>query len=111
MVVSRRLEVAARWRGVRLQGYSRDSFARYRSTTPSWRYEIIAPGFKYNLTDIASAIGIHQLRRVEEMHARRAAIVAQYDAAFVGLLCVPPPQPEPGDVHAWHLYVVQLGED
>ncbi len=111
MVVTRNSAIAARCRVMRLHGISRDSFDRYRSTTPSWRYEIIAPGFKYNLTDIASAIGIHQLRRVEEMHARRAAIVAQYDAAFVGLPCVPPPQPEPGDVHAWHLYVVQLGED
>ncbi len=111
MVVTRDSAIAARCRVMRLHGISRDSFDRYRSTTPSWQYEIVAPGFKYNLTDIASAIGIHQLRRVGDMHARRAEIAALYDAAFVDLPCLLPPQPEPGDVHAWHLYVLQLGPE
>jgi dTDP-4-amino-4,6-dideoxygalactose transaminase len=108
MIVTRDASVAERCRVMRLHGISRDSFDRYRSTTPAWHYEVIAPGFKYNLTDIASALGIHQLRRVEAMQATRAKIAARYDDAFRAFPCILPPQAEAGDVHAWHLYVLQL---
>jgi dTDP-4-amino-4,6-dideoxygalactose transaminase len=108
MIVTRDDDIAARCKVMRLHGISRDSFDRYRSLTPAWQYEIVAPGFKYNLTDIASAIGIHQLRRVEAMRGRRAQIAARFDAAFAGLPCVLPPHAEPGDVHAWHLYALRL---
>jgi dTDP-4-amino-4,6-dideoxygalactose transaminase len=111
MIVTRDPDLAARCRVMRLHGISRDSFDRYRSKIPAWQYEIIAPGFKYNLTDIASALGIHQLRRIGEMHARRTEIAARYDAGFADLPCALPPQPEPGDTHAWHLYVLRLGTD
>ena len=111
MVVTRDPAIAARCRVMRLHGISRDSFDRYRSKTPAWQYEIIAPGFKYNLTDIASALGIHQLRRVEAMQARRAQVVAEYDGAFADLPCILPPHAEPGDVHSWHLYATQITDD
>jgi dTDP-4-amino-4,6-dideoxygalactose transaminase len=111
MIVTRDPDIAARCKVMRLHGISRDSFDRYRSTKPAWQYEIVAPGFKYNLTDIASALGIHQLRRVGEMHQRREEIAEQFDRALAGLPCVLPPHAEAGDVHAWHLYPIQLTKD
>lgn len=111
MIVTRDAKLAERCRVMRLHGMSRNSFDRYRSSTPAWQYEIIAPGFKYNLTDLAAAMGIHQLRRIDEMHARREAIALAYDASFANLPVVLPPHAEAGDVHAWHLYVLQLRPD
>ena len=63
MVVTRDAALAARVKVMRLHGISRDAFDRFTAKVPSWYYEIVAPGFKYNLTDIAAALGIHQLRR------------------------------------------------
>src|SRR5690606_26395500 len=58
MLVTRNSKVAQRCRIMRLHGISRDAFDRYNSTTPSWYYEIVAPGFKYNMSDVAAAMGI-----------------------------------------------------
>jgi dTDP-4-amino-4,6-dideoxygalactose transaminase len=96
---------------MRLHGISRDAFDRFTSTKPSWHYEIVAPGFKYNLTDIASAIGIHQLKKAQQFQERRAEIAATYDDAFGRLPIVLPPKPSAADSHAWHLYVIQLGPE
>jgi dTDP-4-amino-4,6-dideoxygalactose transaminase len=96
---------------MRLHGISRDAFDRFTAKVPSWAYEIVAPGFKYNLTDIAAAIGIHQLQRARGFQQRRAEIAAQYDAAFAGLPLVTPPQPAAGDVHSWHLYAIRLADE
>ena len=111
MVVTRDAALAQRCRVMRLHGISRDAFDRYTSTRPSWQYDVIAPGYKYNLTDIASSIGSHQLRRACEMQVRRADIARQYDEAFADLPLILPPQAPSGDVHAWHLYVLRLTED
>ena len=92
-----------------LHGMSKDAWKRYTSAG-SWYYEVIAPGFKYNLTDIAAAIGIHQLRRAEAFQRRRQAVAERYDAGLAGLPLVLPPQPAAGDRHAWHLYPVRLGD-
>jgi len=110
MVVTRDADLAKRIRVMRLHGISRDAFDRFTAKAPSWYYEIVAPGFKYNLTDIAAAIGIHQLRRAHHFQRRRAQIAAQYDAAFADLPVVLPPHAAPGDTHAWHLYVLRLGD-
>ncbi|KHK56103.1 pyridoxal phosphate-dependent aminotransferase [Ralstonia sp. A12] len=110
MLVTQDPEVAKRARIMRLHGISRDAFDRFTSKTPSWYYEIVAPGFKYNLTDIASAIGIHQLKKAERFHARRQAIAERYDAALKDLPIVCPPHAAAGDIHSWHLYVIQLGD-
>ena len=110
MVVTRDTALAQRVKTMRLHGMSRDAFDRFTAKVPSWYYEIVAPGFKYNLTDIAAALGIHQLRRVREFQQRREAIAAQYDAGLAGLPVVTPPRPPAGDVHAWHLYVLRLGD-
>lgn len=111
MVVTSDPAVAARCRVMRLHGIDRDAFDRFRSERPSWYYEIVAPGFKYNLPDLAAAVGIHQLRRVAAMHARRDVIAARYDEAFADLPVRLPPRPAAGDVHAWHLYVLRLGDE
>jgi dTDP-4-amino-4,6-dideoxygalactose transaminase len=110
MVVTRDPALAKRARTMRLHGISRDAFDRFTARKAAWRYEIVAPGFKYNLTDIAAAIGIHQLRRAREFQQRRQAIAQQFDAAFASLPLVLPPKAPPGDEHAWHLYVVRLGD-
>lgn len=108
MVVTRDAALAKRIKTMRLHGMSRDAFDRFTATVPSWYYEIVAPGFKYNLTDIAAAIGIHQLRRATAFQKRRAALAAQYDAALAGLPVILPPRAPTGDLHAWHLYVLRL---
>ena len=79
MVVVRDDELAKRIKVMRLHGISRDAFDRFTAKVPSWYYEIVAPGFKYNLTDIAAALGIHQLKRAREFQ-QRVAVVAE-DAA------------------------------
>ena len=107
MVVTRNPEVAKRARTMRLHGISRDVFDRYRAGG-AWYYEVVAPGFKYNLTDIAASLGLHQLRRLGEMHASREAIAQRYLAAFADLPLVLPACAAAGDVHAWHLFPVRL---
>ena len=110
MVVTRSEALAQRMKTMRLHGMSRDAFDRFTSKVPSWYYEIVAPGFKYNLTDIAAAIGIHQLKRAHAFQQRRAAVAAWYGQALAGLPLLLPPQPPWGEVHSWHLYVVRLGD-
>ena len=108
MIVTRDDKLAARMRTMRLHGMSRDAFDRFTSTVPSWYYEIVAPGFKYNLTDIAAALGIHQLRRAGEFRAKREAIAAAFTRGFDGLPLLAPPEAPPGETHAWHLYAPRL---
>jgi dTDP-4-amino-4,6-dideoxygalactose transaminase len=110
MLVTRDAALAERARVMRLHGMSRDAFDRFTAKVPSWYYEIVAPGFKYNLTDIAAALGIHQLQRVRGFQQRRAQIAARYDAAFADLPVLTPPRPAAGDLHAWHLYALRLGD-
>lgn len=111
MLVTRDTALAQRARTMRLHGMNRDAFDRFTAKVPSWYYEVVAPGFKYNLTDIAAAVGIHQLRRVRGFQARRTALAARYRELLAGLPLVLPPEPAAGDVHSWHLYVVRLADD
>lgn len=111
MLVTRDPSIASRARVMRLHGISKDAFDRYTSKTPAWRYEIVAPGYKYNLTDIAAAMGIHQLKRVWEFQAKRARIAQLYNETLADLPLILPPGPSEGDVHAWHLYVVRLSDN
>jgi dTDP-4-amino-4,6-dideoxygalactose transaminase len=108
MLVTRDERLAARARVMRLHGISRDAFDRFQSKVPSWYYEIVAPGFKYNLTDIAAALGLAQLKKVHAFRARRAAVAAAYDEALAGLPLVRPAHAPAGELHSWHLYVVRL---
>lgn len=111
MVVTPNAQLARRVRTMRLHGISRDVFDRYRSSVPSWQYEVVAPGFKYNLTDPAAAIGRVQLRRARDMRDRRAEVAARYDEAFMDLPVDLPAHALEGDSHAWHLYVLRLRHD
>jgi dTDP-4-amino-4,6-dideoxygalactose transaminase len=110
MLVTRDAALAARAKVMRLHGMSRDAFDRFTATVPSWYYEIVAPGFKYNLTDIAAALGLHQLKKAQAFQRRRAEIAALYDAALAGLPVITPPPSVAGDLHAWHLYVLRLAD-
>jgi dTDP-4-amino-4,6-dideoxygalactose transaminase len=92
-----------------LHGISRDAWDRY-TVAGSWYYEVHEAGYKYNLTDIAAALGIHQLKRLRGFQHRREQIAAQYHAAFDALPVIVPPGPANGDVHAWHLYVLRLAD-
>lgn len=107
MAVTDRADLAERMRLMHLHGMSRDAWKRY-TQNGSWSYEILAPGYKYNLTDIAASIGIHQLRRAGAFHVRRRRIAELYNAAFSGLRGVEVPEVRDEDGHAWHLYVLRL---
>jgi dTDP-4-amino-4,6-dideoxygalactose transaminase len=110
MVVTGDEALAARIRTMRLHGIDRDAFDRYRSNIPAWRYDVVAPGYKYNLPDPAAALGLVQLDRALEMQSNRQRIAAAYDAAF-GETGLELPAPGPvGSRHAWHLYVVRVPE-
>jgi dTDP-4-amino-4,6-dideoxygalactose transaminase len=90
-----------------LHGMTRDAYKRYTSEG-SWRYEVVLPGFKYNMPDIQAAIGLHQLARIEKMQARRRAIVAQYDEALGQLDALETPVARPEVESAWHIYLLRL---
>ncbi|HEX7833604.1 MAG TPA: DegT/DnrJ/EryC1/StrS aminotransferase family protein [Thermoanaerobaculia bacterium] len=98
---------AERCRIMSLHGISRDAWKRY-TAEGSWAYDVIAPGFKYNLTDIASALGLAQLERAETMTTRRAEIAQRYDDAFRSELFELPARGDEGTSHAWHLYMLRL---
>lgn len=108
MVVTHNPEIAKRCRIMRLHGISRDAFDRYVSTSPAWFYEVVAPGFKYNMTDMAAAMGIHQLRRLKGFQLKREAMALVYDAALEELPVILPCHAPDGDMHARHLYPVRL---
>jgi dTDP-4-amino-4,6-dideoxygalactose transaminase len=101
-------ELARRIKVMRLHGINHDVWDRYTSNKPKWFYEVVAPGFKYNMTDIAAAIGIHQLKKVNQFQARRQWIAEQYTKAFLDLPMRSPRVKRPTDKHSWHLYVIQL---
>jgi perosamine synthetase len=103
-------EYADRMRIMSLHGISKDAWKRFASEG-SWYYEIIAPGYKYNLTDIAAAIGIHQLRKADRFHRRRSEIVEAYNHALKGIEELILPQSMPDRIHSWHLYVLRLKLD
>ena len=109
MLVTADAEIAARARTMRSHGIDRDAFSR--SARSSWRYEVRELGFKYNMTDIAAAIGISQLARMKELRARRLELVERYAKGLRRLPLSLPPAPQSASSHAWHLYVVQLTDD
>lgn len=100
--------VVERARIMRLHGISKDAWMRY-TTEGNWYYEITAPGFKYNLTDIAAAMGLVQLKRAYAMLKRRRQIAYKYNDAFKDLPEVETPYTV--EDHAWHLYVIRLRTD
>jgi dTDP-4-amino-4,6-dideoxygalactose transaminase len=102
--------LAERCRIMSLHGISKDAWKRY-TAEGSWYYEIIAPGYKYNMTDIAAAIGLAQLRKAERMWRRRREIALRYSDAFGALPELQTPVDRADCQHAWHLYILRLNLD
>ena len=111
MVVTKDEALAARMRVMRLHGISRDAFDRFSSKTPAWYYEIVAPGFKYNMTDMAGALGRVQLQRLPAFVQRRQQLAARYLHELKDLPLILPADAPQGDTHAWHLFVIRLNDD
>jgi len=90
-----------------LHGMSRDAYDRYKSDG-SWKYDVVLPGFKYNMADLQAAIGLRQLDRLDAMQRRRRDIVARYDDAFGPLKQLETPYERPHVRSAWHIYLLRL---
>lgn len=106
MAVTDDSALAERMRLMSLHGLSRNAWDRYRGG--DWDYRIVAPGFKYNLTDVASAIGIHQLRRTEAMFERRRAIAAQYRSGLSDVAEIELPAQPANRKSSEHLFPIVL---
>lgn len=112
MIVTQDETLAQRMKVMRLHGINRDAFDRYTSKKPSWYYEVVAPGFKYNLTDLASSMGLHQLKKADKFQYKRQNMAYQYNEAFKSLpLILPPDAVLPNSLHSWHLYVLRLSDE
>jgi len=98
------LDIARMWA---LHGMSRDAWRRYEKAE-SWYYEVVLPGFKYNMTDIQAALGICQLRKLDGFYQRRCEIAARYHAGFADLDALEVPTVRPETESAWHLYLLRL---
>jgi len=92
---------------ISLHGMSRDAWKRY-SKEGSWYYEVVFPGFKYNMTDIQASLGLWQLKKLERFQNRRREIVKMYNKAFSNEEALELPVERPYVEHAWHLYVIRL---
>ena len=107
MAVTADPELAERIRLLSLHGLSADAWGRY-SGNGSWDYRILAPGYKYNMTDMAAAVGIHQLVRAEDMRRAREAIACDYLEQLGDVEEVELPPTDPNRIHAWHLFPIRL---
>jgi dTDP-4-amino-4,6-dideoxygalactose transaminase len=107
MVTTDNDDLATRMRMMRLHGIGRDAWKRY-SAAGSWFYEVLDTGFKYNLTDIQSAIGIVQLGKCDHMRDTRVKVAQRYSAAFAPERALQVPTVNDGCESAWHLYVLRL---
>tara|TARA_B100001063_G_scaffold246967_1_gene288923 strand:+ start:81542 stop:82717 length:1176 start_codon:yes stop_codon:yes gene_type:complete len=110
MVVTKNQALAKRIKVMRLHGISRDAFDRFTSEKPAWYYEVVAPGFKYNMPDTAAAMGIHQLKRIDQFWQRREYLAKRYFEQLADLPLILPARADSSDVHSWHLYVIRLTE-
>ena len=99
--------LAERMRVMSLHGLSKDAWKRFTSSG-SWYYEIVAPGFKYNMTDIAASLGRVQLARAEELWRERRRVAQTYQQALGEIAGLGLPREQPDRQHAWHLYSIKL---
>ena len=111
MVVTRNSDLAKRMKIMRLHGIDRDAFDRFQSKKPAWYYEVIAPGFKYNMTDIAAAMGIHQLKKLPGFLKRRQYLAKRYFDALSDLPIILPLDDMDGGSHSWHLFVIRVQDN
>src|SRR5215472_16209799 len=110
MITTDNAEYAERIRLMRLHGIGRDAWKRY-SATGSWHYEVLAAGFKYNMTDIQAALGLVQLKKCSTIRDQRCQIAARYTAAFGLMETLEPPAVLADRESSWHLYVLRLRTD
>lgn len=108
MVVSRHQELIEKINVMKLHGIDRSAYDRYNSTKPSWYYEIVYPGYKYNMTDLAASIGIHQLKKANLFQEKRQKIAEFYLSEFDGLPILLPPSGSENYKHSWHLFTIRL---
>lgn len=99
--------LAERIRIMALHGISKDAWKRF-TAQGSWYYDIIAPGYKYNLTDIASAIGLHQLKKADKFRCERERVAARYTELLAECDTLVLPCSHTNHIHSWHLYAVRL---
>jgi dTDP-4-amino-4,6-dideoxygalactose transaminase len=111
MLVSSDKALIQRARCMRLHGIDRDVFNRFTAQSAPWRYDVVAPGYKYNMTDISAAMGIRQLRRADAFCVRRTQLSHSYDEALSDLPVHLPPHAAQGDAHSWHLYILRLADE
>jgi len=111
MVVTRNSDLAKRMKIMRLHGIDRDAFDRFQSKKPAWYYEVVAPGFKYNMTDIAAAMGIHQLKKLPGFLKRRQYLAKRYFDALSDLPIMLPSDDIDGGSHSWHLFVIRVQDN
>jgi dTDP-4-amino-4,6-dideoxygalactose transaminase len=110
MVVTHASRLADRMRTMRLHGIDRPVWDRFQADGPvSADYDVVAPGYKYNLSDLAAAMGREQLRRADEFLDRRRSIAAYYLERMSRLPCFRPPPDHPG--HCWHLFILRLNTE
>ena len=107
MVTTDDEKLAEKIRVLSLHGMSRDAWKRY-TAAGSWYYEVIYPGYKYNMADIQASLGLHQLRKLAHFQRRREKIAEAYNEAFAGLDTIEIPFVKPDIKHDWHLYVIKL---
>jgi len=107
MIVTTDDHLAERMRLLSLHGMNRDAWKRY-SSAGSWFYEVQEAGFKYNMTDIQAAMGIHQLKKLDQFIDVRARYAGMYSEAFAEMVEVETPLVHQDRKHAWHLYVIKL---
>jgi dTDP-4-amino-4,6-dideoxygalactose transaminase len=96
-----------RARVLALHGMSRDAWKRF-GRGGSWEYDVVAAGYKCNMTDIQAALGTHQLRKLDGFHARRQAIARRYTEAFADVPALEPPTERDDVMSSWHIYVLRL---
>ena len=107
MITTHLSSLAGSMRMLALHGVSHDAWDRY-TDHGGWRYDVLAHGFKYNLSDVQAAIGIHQLRKLEKLIERRSLYAGMYNDAFGGMRELEIPPGNPRCRHAWHLYILRL---
>jgi dTDP-4-amino-4,6-dideoxygalactose transaminase len=110
MVTTDNDAIADRVRTMRLHGIGRDAWKRY-TAEGSWYYEVLAPGYKYNMNDVQAAIGLVQLGKCNDMHAQRAAIAERYDESFSKIAMLETPTLRQDRESALHLYVLRLNTE
>ena len=108
MLVTRRPDLAKRARLMRTHGISSDAFDRFRKVGASWSYDIVAPGFKYNLTDVAAALGIVQLSKAGVFQERRQRAALAYLEKLRGLPIDLPARAPENSLHSWHIFPISV---